>query len=264
MSYLEQYDNIPIDRAAEKVKLATTWIRTSDWQGFFKELREKRPIFKTPAYTVVTEFKDVQEVLSREEIFSVRLYHSKMDPVVAGPYMLSRDNTEANWRERGIMQAMLQREELPAIREMSKDIAEEVLDKFASSGKLELVKELGRYVPVMMCGEYFGFPGPNRETMYRWSKATQVNMFKNLTNDPKIQQAAEKAGEEMRTYLAKLLKSKKAEIAGEAREERRQKRRESRRFRIKKVLCDVNYSNAPENVTKSSDDDLDDTFTSLN
>lgn len=58
-----------------------------------------------------------------------------MDPVVGGPFMLSRDDKEVNWRERGIMQAMLQREELPAIREMSKEIAEEALDRFAESGK---------------------------------------------------------------------------------------------------------------------------------
>ena len=52
-------------------------------------------------------------------------------------------------------------------------------------------------------------------------------MFKNLPNDPQIQQAAEKAGEEMRTYLAELLKEKKTEISQEAKEERRKKRRES-------------------------------------
>ena len=263
MSYLEEYDSIPMERAAEKVQLASRWIRT-DWQEFFKELREKRPIFKTPAFTFVTLFKDVQEVLSKEEIFSVRLYRSKMDPVVGGPFMLSRDNTEINWRERGIMQAMLQREELPAIREMSKEIAEEALDKFAVSGKIETVNELGRYVPVMMCGEYFGFPGPDREAMYRWSKAAQTNMFKNLPNDPQIQQAAEKAGEEMRTYLAELLKEKKAEIAKEAKEERRKKRRESRRFRIKKLLSKITHTEVPETASKSEeDDDLDDTFTRL-
>ena len=75
MSYLEQYDNAPIE---QKVQLATRWIRT-DWQPFFKELRENRPIFETPKFTFVTLFKDVQEVLSREEVFSVRLYAPKMD-----------------------------------------------------------------------------------------------------------------------------------------------------------------------------------------
>lgn len=78
------------------------------------------------------------------------------------------------------------------------------------AAKIEVINELGRYVPVMMCGEYFGFPGPNREAMYRWSKASQTNMFKNLPNDPKIHEAAEKAGEEMRTYLTELLNEKKS------------------------------------------------------
>lgn len=263
MSYLEQYDSIPIEQAAEKVQLASGWIRT-DWRPFFKELREKRPIFPTPAFTFVTQFKDVQEILSREEIFSVRPYQPKMDPVVGGPFMLSRDNTEVNWREKGIMQAMLQWEELPAIREMSKDIAEEALDKFAATGKIEAVNELGRYVPVMMCGEYFGFPGPNREAMYRWSKAAQTNMFKNLPNNPQIQAEAEQAGQEMRAYLTQLLQEKKAEIAQEAKAERRKKRRESRKFRIKKFLSRITHGDLPENVNQPvEDDDLDDTFTRL-
>lgn len=110
MSYLEKYDSIPMERAAEKVQLVRRWIRT-DWRPFFKELRENRPIFETPAFTFVTLFKDVQEVLSREEVFSVRLYAPKMDPVVGGSFMLARDNTEVNWREKSIMQTMLQREE---------------------------------------------------------------------------------------------------------------------------------------------------------
>ncbi len=211
MSYLEQYDNASID---QKVQLVTRWIRT-DWRPFFKELRENRPIFETPKFTFVTLFKDVQEVLSREEVFSVRLYAPKMDPVVGGSFMLARDNTEVNWREKSIMQTMLQREELPAVREMCGKIADESLDKWASSGKIEVVSQLGRYVPVRICGDYFGFPGPDMESMYRWSRATQSDMFKNLQNDTQVHEESVKAGEEMRAYLSQLLKQKKEKIAQE-------------------------------------------------
>lgn len=70
MSYLEQYEAAP---ATNKVRLVSRWIRT-DWRPFFRELREQRPIFATPAFTLVTRFADVTEVLSRQRIFSVRLY----------------------------------------------------------------------------------------------------------------------------------------------------------------------------------------------
>jgi hypothetical protein len=51
MSYLEQYDRIPPDRPRDRVALVNGWIR-GDWRAFFAELRERRPVFQTPAYTM--------------------------------------------------------------------------------------------------------------------------------------------------------------------------------------------------------------------
>ncbi|ASC72620.1 Pulcherriminic acid synthase [Halomicronema hongdechloris C2206] len=211
MSYLEQYDNIPMDRLAEKLQLVNQWIRT-EWRPFFQELRENRPIFVTPKFTLVTLFSDVQEVLSRENVFTVKLYASKMDAAVEGPFMLARDNTEINWREKSIMKTMLQPEDLPAVRKMAGDIAKTSLDNHAQAGEIEVVSQLGRYVPVRVCGDYFGFPGPDLESMYRWSRATQTNFFKNLPNDPQIHEAAVQAGREMTTYLTQLLAEKQAQV----------------------------------------------------
>jgi cytochrome P450 len=52
MTYLERYDSVPGNQVAEKVGLVSRWIGT-DWQPFFKELRENRPLFVTPAFTLV-------------------------------------------------------------------------------------------------------------------------------------------------------------------------------------------------------------------
>jgi cytochrome P450 len=204
-TYLEQYD------AADdqtKVGLVTKWIRT-DWRPFFKELRENRPILRTPAFTLVTRFPDVTEVLSREKVFTVRLYQPHMEPVV-GPFMLARDATPLNWREKGIMQAVLKPEDLPWVREAAGRIADEALDAAASEGRIEAVSRLGRFVPIRIVGDYFGFPGPDLASMYRWSKATQSNMFKNLQNDPALHEAALQTGREMKEYLTGLLAEKRA------------------------------------------------------
>jgi cytochrome P450 len=209
MSYLEKYDSIPVDNVVDRVNLVNKGVWT-DWRGFFKELRENRPIFITPKFVLVSLFPDVQEVLSRQEVFSVKLFAPKMDPII-GPCMLARDNTEINYREKSIMKTMLQLEDLPIVRKKAGEIAKASLDKSAATGKIEVVQELGKYVPVKICGDYFGFRGPNLETMYRWAKATQDDMFRNLTNDPKIHEASVRAGQEMRDYLTELLKRKKAQ-----------------------------------------------------
>ncbi|ACK66447.1 cytochrome P450 [Rippkaea orientalis PCC 8801] len=207
-SYLERYDAIPADNVAEKAKLVGRAMAT-DSRNFFKELRANRPIFITPKFVLVTLFPDVQEVFSRPEVFSVRLYAPKMDPN-HGPAMLSRDNTVYNWREKSIMKTMLDWEDLPRIKQAAGEVAKAALDKFAPTKKIETVNELAKWVLVRMSGDYYGFPGPDRETMYRWSSATQSGMLRNLANDPQIHEASVQAGKEMRDYLTQLLQQKKA------------------------------------------------------
>ncbi len=209
MTYLEQYDSLTDDQA--KVQLVTRWIQT-DWRPFFKELREQRPIFVTPNFTLIARFADVTEVLASQRIFSVRLYAPHMDPVVGGPLMLSRDDMAVNWREKGIMQAVLRPEDLPRVRQLAGQFTDESLHEHSPDGHIEVVSRLGRYVPIRMCGDYFGFHGPDLETMYRWSKATQCDMFKNLQNDPAVHEANIQAGREMLRYLEDLLGDKRAAI----------------------------------------------------
>ncbi|GBF79473.1 cytochrome P450 [Aphanothece sacrum] len=208
-SYLERYDRIPAENVADKVAVVNQGVWT-DWTGLFKELRANRPIFITPKFTLVSLFPDVQEVLSRSEVFTVRTFAPKMDPVF-GPCMLARDNSEYNWRDKSVLRTMLQLEDLPRVRKMAGEIAKSALDKATPTSKIEVLQDLAKFVPIRLCGDYFGFPGPDLATMYRWSKATQDDMFRNLTNDPKIHEASVQAGNEMRAYLTELLKQKKAQ-----------------------------------------------------
>jgi cytochrome P450 len=215
MGYLDQYDAIPADRPGDKVALVSRWIRT-DWKPFFRELREKRPILKTPAFTLVSLHSDVIEVLSRPETFSVRLYAPKMDPVVEGPFMLARDRTPTNWREKSVMRTMLCPEDLPRVRDMAGKFVDEALDEHAKDGRIEVVANIGRLTPVRVCGDYFGFPGPNVESMFRWSRAFQADMFKNIENDPSVHEASLAAGREARDYLRTLLQERRLLIASQA------------------------------------------------
>lgn len=203
MSYLKEYDAIPPANVRARLALTTGWIRT-DTRPFFAELRERRPIFSTPAYTFVTRYRDVIEVLDRDDVYTVQIYAAKMDPSV-GPTMLARDRQPLNWRHKSIMRTMMPREESPRVRGIIADIAQSVLSNVKPGGRLELINDLARYVPYQVVSRYFGFPGPDQATIYRWSKATQTAFFKNLQNDPAPQQAAVAAGQEMSKYIAELI-----------------------------------------------------------
>jgi hypothetical protein len=61
---------------------------------FFTELRDNRPILQSPMATLVAQFRDVEEILHRELVFSVSPYLPRMMGVI-GPFVLSQDHLVA-------------------------------------------------------------------------------------------------------------------------------------------------------------------------
>lgn len=183
-----------------------TWLIEKKPDQFFAVLRCLKPILQMPngGPVIITRWSDVQEALQRPEIFTVQKYAPMMDPVV-GPFMLARDGTVYNERDKGIMRSMLQQADLPRVRALAARLASDAVAQGAQGGRLEVVSQLSRKVPVQLTGEYFGFPGPDVATMMRWSRATQYDMFHNLDNDPKVHQDNLQAGVEMRAWLQQYL-----------------------------------------------------------
>lgn len=176
-------------------------------------IRNIRPNFSVPGKdgpVFITRFQDVRESLERSEIFNV-VYGPMMDPSV-GPFMLGRDNTTINQRDKGIMRALIQREDLPRIRGLVKQLTKETLEPHKQSGRVDVVRALSRVVPIRLTGEYFGFPGPDIDSMLRWSFATQHDMFHNAVRDQRVHQANVQAGLEMKAYLSKLITERKLQI----------------------------------------------------
>ncbi|MDF2710729.1 cytochrome P450 [Nonomuraea muscovyensis] len=198
--HLERYDEALARDPMAAFALVREWMR-SDWRALFAELRERRPVFVTPAFTVVTRFADVTEVLSRESVFSVRAFGPRLDAALGGPYMLGWDATPMNWRERGLMQVMLDPRDAARVRELAGRIADEALDAAQPHGRIEAVHELFRHVALGVCAEYFGLPGPDPQTLSRWTRAIVTDGFANYTGDPAIQAESVRAGAEMMAYL---------------------------------------------------------------
>ena len=199
-SYLEQVDSAP---DSEKFKLIRNWM-DSDPLPLFEELRNHRPIFKTDRGTLFARFDDVVDVLSHPHVFTVQLYEAKL----GSNFMLSQDDTPLSTREKGIMQAMLNRDDLPHVREIIKKRANEFLD--AGQGAIELVNDYGRAIPVALVQDYFGFEGIEPAQLKEWSFWIQYDSFHNhpfsLASDPeKITQKAGESRQALAEYLKRLV-----------------------------------------------------------
>ena len=203
MTVLNEYDAIPADRPQDRIGHVVKHLR-GDWRSMYSDLRANRPIFETPIFTMVTRATDVLDILAQPTLFSVRANVAAMDPSV-GPFMLARDRTDINWREKGFMQAILPREDLNRVRALAAEVAENAIS--ADSGEADIVPSLGRYVPLKIVQNYFGFSA-NDADMLRWSFATQHAMFRNLTGDGDVLGACIGAGQEMRNWLWPFLAEK--------------------------------------------------------
>lgn len=212
MGFLEVYDATP-DAGKARVLLGAL---AQDLMAVTAELRDQRPILQAPGGIVlVTRFRDVEEVLSRNLVFTVKPYQPKMDPSV-GPFMLARDGTVYNQRDKGIMRALIQQADMPGVRARVATLAKRAVARGASDDfRLELVSQVTRLVPVQLTGAYFGFPGPDEATMMAWSRATQHDMFRNPTNDPAVHARNVQAGAEMRTWLTAFLPDRRSQVAAD-------------------------------------------------
>ena len=202
LSYLERYDSEP---EATKLKLVRQFM-ADDPLGFFKELRAKRPVLATPECTLVALFDDVIEMLNMPKVFTVALYVPKM----ANGYLMSHDDDAVHYREKSIMQGLLNRDDLPKVREMVRRICEQLLAD--AGGRIDAVGGYCRLVPATIVRDYFGLIGMPRKDLMEWSYWAQVNTFYNQPFDiatpeerQRIIKNHDESGEKLGKYIAALI-----------------------------------------------------------
>ncbi|MFI4986806.1 MAG: cytochrome P450, partial [Alphaproteobacteria bacterium] len=157
-SYLQRFDATPV---AKRWPLVRGWI-FGEPLPFFAELRLQRPILVMPELTLAARFDDCTEILRRHDIFSVALYKPKQ-----GDYWMAQDDTAVHWREKSIMRAILDREDIPAIRIYVANKAAALLA--AAGGSVEAVAGLTRAVPLALVQDWFGLTHSDPEKLCKWS-----------------------------------------------------------------------------------------------
>ncbi|MBL8237109.1 MAG: cytochrome P450 [Bryobacterales bacterium] len=201
-AYLPRIDREP---AESKLALVRRLMET-DPLGFFKELRAERPILVLPECTLVSLYDDVIEMLNMPKIFTVKLYEAKM----ANGYLMMHDDDALHYREKSIMQGLLNRDDLPEVRRMVRDISRDLLE--GAGGGIDAVSGYCRLVPATIVRDYFGLIGMHRKDLMEWSYWAQVDTFYNQPFDiataeerERIQASHDASGEKLGKYIAALV-----------------------------------------------------------
>ena len=207
-SYLQRFDATP---AEGRWPLVRGWI-FNEPLPFFAELRQERPILVMNELTLVARFSDCTQVLQRYDTFSVALYKPKQ-----GSYWMAQDDTAEHWREKSIMRAILDREDVPAIRTYVADKAAALLG--AAGGSMDAVAGLTRAVPLALVQDWFGFTHSDTAKLCKWSYWNQIDAFWNQpfdaiawTDPHKIVTEREIANVEMAAYLVGLVAVREGEL----------------------------------------------------
>ncbi len=173
LNYLPRYDAEP-----KETKLALLRkFMAEETLAFFKELRAHRPVLVAPECTLVALYDDVIEMLNMPKVFTAALYVPKM----ANGYFMMHDDDALHYREKSIMQGLLNRDDLPKVRRMVAQICTDLLT--TAGGRIDAVGDYCRMTPATIVRDYFGLVGMDRKELMDWSYWAQVDTFYNQPFD---------------------------------------------------------------------------------
>ena len=178
----------------------------------FAVLREVKPILLMKNTAIVTRFADVQEVLSRDDVFQVT-YREKMQIVTGGKnFFLGMQNSPDYERDTANMRTVMRRDDV------SKQIVPFVAKTAqacvaAANGHIDVAVQLGRAVPAKWVAAYFGCPPPSDQELVDWGTVIFQFLFADLKNDPAIGVSARAASAKACAWLDETIAKRKANPA---------------------------------------------------
>lgn len=180
----------------------------------FRIARNLLPIlvvrFQGRTWALVTRFDDVQEVLTRPNVFDVT-YAPKIATIMQGDNIFLGMKDEDNFtRDKTNMRMTAPRAEAVArVAPETARLAAEVVGRALPRGRLDLAMELTQDVTTRLFGPYFGTPGRSVQEISDQARGLFGFMFADLFNDPARKLAAEPLAAAMRAYLEEAIAARK-------------------------------------------------------
>jgi cytochrome P450 len=174
----------------------------------FAVLRRVKPVLIVKNTALVTRFEDVQEVLSRDDVFQVT-YKEKMEVIGGGVnFFLGMQNSPEYERDQSHMRAVIRRQDVAGqIAPLVTQTAESLVA--LSGGRLDVIRQLSRVVPTRLVATYFGCPPPSEEDLASWGAAMFQYLFADPKNDPTVGAAARDAAAKTRSWLDQVIAKRK-------------------------------------------------------
>jgi cytochrome P450 len=169
------------------------------WRAGFSALRTVMPVAQFGKSVLVTRYADVVEVLDDQEHFHVP--YTRSINRSTGPFILGMDDRESYESEVEFLRAAVRKDDLDFIRRLTRERAGELLEQARTRGKLDVAGDYARKIALRVVADYLGVQGPNEQTLTRWTQAIFLDLFLNLTANPRISLLAVDAALEFNRHL---------------------------------------------------------------
>ena len=153
----------------------------------------------------MSRFEEVKEVLLRDKEFTIAEINAKKMRAVDLDFFLGMDASDLHDREKGIIEEIARRDDLPIIQKLLAFEAEYIISAVSSEGKMEVVNTLSRVVPLILITRYFGIPIEDKKQMQDWLRKLFDQLFLNLADDPVVAKEAMQASTELKAYLSRVI-----------------------------------------------------------
>ncbi|MEH2439981.1 cytochrome P450 [Nostoc sp.] len=216
-SFLEQLkeavDNNPnpIASAQAQMQLIGKWIAISPVE-FFNELREKSPILKAPAFTLVTSYEDIQDVLTLNEIFTTDLLKQNMLKFIGNTVVELPPSPEYEQRK-SILRLAFPMADISRYHQILLEEAATLLQNVKEDTPFDLV-DYAKKLPATAISRYLGLQGLPIDKLVQWLHDINEGAVRNLSNSPELNAHATAASDELKPKIREILKATRAKLPG--------------------------------------------------
>lgn len=170
-------------------------------------LLRRLPNVSAGTRTLVTRHAEVVEVLRRDEDFGIDPAFGERMEQANGPFLLGMSRSQTYEGEAGLLREVIRADDLPRIRGFVADSAAELVNAARPLGRIDAVDGLARVVMMRLVASYLGVPGPDEQTLQRWTRDLFAYLF-----HQRSAQAGVAAGAALRGYLESLIRERRAAL----------------------------------------------------
>jgi cytochrome P450 len=209
----EAVENAPDPTAAAKaqMQLIGKWIAISP-VAFFQELREKSPILRAPAFTLVTRYEDVRDVLTLNDIFTTDLLKQNMLRFIGNTVVELPPSPEYEQRK-SILRLAFPMEDLGRYRNILLEESATLLQAIQPDTPFD-VAGYAKRLPAKAISRYLGLGELPVDKVVQWMHDINEGAVRNLANVPAVNEAAAAASNEVKPLIREILNRTRRNLPG--------------------------------------------------